>query len=187
MKLEILLNPINKCVVEQTDKKQILITNTCRLDFQKYLKSLKNKNSTPNFIIERNGNIHKLFDDKYYTEFSENLLLNKTSILIALENGGKLETRDNKHFVNWCYDVTTNTENITKINKSYYQKYTRIQMENLAFLCLHLSNKYGINLNVIEKKNPESKVIDLGDIDLFHEPLNPDFNYEFFNEILNSI
>jgi N-acetyl-anhydromuramyl-L-alanine amidase AmpD len=186
MKLEILLNPINNCVLEPSEKKLIVITNTERLDFQKYIKSLKNKKSIPNFIIEKNGNIHKLFDDKYYTEFTDNNLINKTSILIALENGGKLYTKDNIQFVNWCYDITTNKSNIIKNNNFYYEKYTRIQIEKLAFLCLHLSKKHNINLNIVEKTNPESKIIDLGDIDYFSDSLNPDFNYDLFNDIINS-
>jgi N-acetyl-anhydromuramyl-L-alanine amidase AmpD len=128
---EILLNPINNFVKEENDKKYIIICDSLRSNFDKYILSLKKKEYSPSYIVKRDGTIHKFYDEKYYSDFTTIEKINKSSIFIALENSGKL-SKENDVFLNWCneiIDIKNVEEIITNKEFSYYETYTKNQTE----------------------------------------------------------
>lgn len=184
---EILLNPIDNFINLSNDKKYIIICDTLRSNFDKYILSLKKKIYAPAYIIRKDGTIHKLYDEKYYSEFTIIEKINKSSIFIALENSGRL-TKEEKNFINWCDEVidTVNVQEST-INKevSFYEKYTKNQTESLAHLIIYLGNKYSLDLKQINLKNKEdNSIIFLNHIDIFSYSPNPTLNTEKLNSII---
>jgi hypothetical protein len=184
---EILINPIENCIKEKNDKKYIIICDTLRNDFDKYINSLSKKEYAPAYTIKKNGDIHKFYDDFYYTNLTNIEKINKNSIFIALENSGKL-TKNNNIFSNWC-DEIIDTKNVDEIitNKefSYYEKYTKTQIQSLGHLIIYLGNKYNLNLKEINIKNREdNSIIFLKDIDVFSFSPNPSLNIEKLNSVI---
>jgi N-acetyl-anhydromuramyl-L-alanine amidase AmpD len=184
---EILLNPINNFVKEENDKKYIIICDSLRSNFDKYILSIKKKEYSPSYIVKRDGTIHKFYDEKYYSDFTTIEKINKSSIFIALENSGKL-SKENDVFLNWCNEIIDikNVEEII-INKefSYYETYTKNQTESLGHLILYLGNKHNLNLKQINIKNKEdNSIIFLNHIDVFSYSPNPTLNTEKLNSII---
>jgi N-acetyl-anhydromuramyl-L-alanine amidase AmpD len=184
---EILINPIDNCVKEKHDKNYIILLDTLRNDFDKYITSLSKKEYAPSYLIKKDGTIHKFYDDSYYTNFSNIEKINKKSIFIAIENSGKL-TKEENFFVNWCNEKIE-INNIEKIfidnNLMYYEKYTNEQIKSLGHLIIYLGNKHNLNLKHINPKNKEnSSILFLKDVDIFSYSLNPIFNIEKLNSII---
>jgi N-acetyl-anhydromuramyl-L-alanine amidase AmpD len=184
---EILINPIENCVKEKSNKKYLILLDTLRYDFKKYILSLSKKEYAPAFLIKKNGDIHKFYDESYYTNLTNIEKINKTAIFIGLENAGKLINMDG-NYLNWCNDIVEkyDVEEI-KINKeiSYYDKYTKQQLQSLGQIIIHLGNKYNLNLKEISFKNKEDNaIIFLNDIDIFSYSPNPSLNVEKLNSII---
>ena len=186
---EILINPIDNFIKSETDKKYIIICDSLRSNFDKYILSLKKKDYTPSYVVKRDGSIHKLFDEKYYSDFTTIEKINKSSIFIALENSGKLSKEDDVFF-NWCnevIDVKDVEEVVSSKEFSYYETYTKNQTESLGHLILYLGNKHGLNLKQINIKNKEdNSIIFLNHIDIFSYSPNPTLNTEKLNSIIFS-
>lgn len=184
---EILINPIENCIKEKNDKKYIIIIDTLRYDFDKYLKSLSKKDYAPCYIIRKDGKIHKLYDDSYYSNVSYYEKINKNSIFIALENAGQLEKNKNL-YINWCNEIVNGSESdetIVQNNFNYYESYTSIQIESLGYMIIYLGNKYKLSLKEINKYNKdENSVVFLKDIDITSYSPNPSFNVEKLNSII---
>lgn len=184
---EILINPIDNFVKEETNKKYIIICDTLRDNFDKYILSLKKKDYCPSYVIKKDGNIHKFFDEKYYSNVTNIEKVNKSSIFIGLENAGKL-IQNNNIFTNWCDEVIDNKyvkEVLINDKPEYYNIYTKIQTENLGYLILHLTNKYNLNLKKINlTKQDENSIIFLKQIDIFSYSPNPSLNLEKVNSTI---
>lgn len=184
---EILINPIDNFIKEENDKKYIIVCDTLRSDFDKYILSLKKKNYAPAFVVKRDGTIHKLYNEKYYTEYINIEKINKFSIYVALENSGKLFKND-KEFLNWCEEVISIDnvdEIITDKDFSYYEKYTNKQIEALGHLIIYLGNKHNLPLKEISMKNREDNpIIFLSSIDVYSYSPTPSFNLERLNSII---
>lgn len=184
---EILINPIENCIKEKNDKKYIILCDTLRNDFDKYILSLSKKEYAPAYVVRKNGDIHKFYDDLYHTPISNIEKINKTSIFIALENSGKLTKIDNKFF-NWCnekIDVKNVEEVISFKDFSHYEKYNKEQIESLGHLIIYLTNKHNLDLKQINLKNKEDNtIILLRDIDVFSYSPNPSLNLEKLNSII---
>jgi len=184
---EILINPIDNCVKEKNDKKYIILLDTLRNDFDKYFLSLKKKDYAPAYIIKKNGDIHKLYDELYYTNITNIEKINKSSIFIAFENSGKL-TKSEDTFINWCnekIDIKDVEEVISFKEFNFYEKYKFEQIQSLAQLIIYLGNKYNLNLKEINLKNKEdNSIILLRDIDVFSYSPNPSLNLEKLNSII---
>jgi hypothetical protein len=184
---EILINPIENCIKEKTEKKYIIICDTLRNDFDKYLLSLKKKEYAPAYIIKKNGEIHKFYDDFYYTNLTNIEKINKTSIFISLENSG-LITKNENNFINWCNEII-DKKNIEEIiinkEKKIYEKYTKNQINSLGHLIIYLSNKYNLSLKEINTKNrQDNSILFLSDIDIFSNSPNPTFSIEKLNSVI---
>ena len=184
---EILINPIDNYIKEESNKKYIILCDTLRNDFDKYIHSLSKKNYAPAYVVRKDGTIHKFFDEKYYTDFTTIEKINKSSIFIGLENSGKL-IKDNEDFLNWCNE-TVNIKDVKEmmINKetSYYEIYPKKQIEALGQLILYLGNKHNLNLKQINTRNKEdNSIIFLNQIDVFSYSPNPTLNVEKLNLII---
>jgi N-acetyl-anhydromuramyl-L-alanine amidase AmpD len=184
---EILINPIDNFIKEENDKKYIILCDTLRNDFDKYILSLKKKEYCPSYVVRKDGTIHKLFDEKYYTHFTTIEKINKSSIFIALENSGKVSKED-ESFYNWCNE-SIHSKNVKEItsNKEIisYETYPKIQIESLGHLILYLGNKHNLNLKQINLKNKEDNtIIFLNQIDIFSYSPNPTLNIEKLNSTI---
>jgi len=184
---EILINPIDNYIKEENNKKYIILCDTLRNDFDKYILSLKKKQYYPSYVVRKDGSIHKLFDEKYYTDYTAIEKINKASIFIALENSGKL-IKEDENFLNWCNEYT-NINDIKEINVNkqiiYYEFYTKKQIEALGHLIIYLGNKHNLNLKRINIKNKEDNpIILLNQIDIFSYSPNPTLNIEKLNSII---
>lgn len=183
---EILINPIDNFIKEDNHKKYIILCDTLRNDFDKYILSLKKKDYCPSYVVRKDGAIHKFFDEKYYSNVTSIEKINKSSIFIALENSGKL-IKDGDDFINWCnenIDPKYAKEIIENNDTVYYDTYTKVQIESLGYLILHLSNKYNLNLKAINlKKQDDNSIIFLNQIDIFSYSPNPTINIEKLNSI----
>lgn len=184
---EILINPVENCIKEKVNKKYIILLDTLRNDFDKYLLSLSKKDYAPAYVIKKNGDIHKFYDDLYYTNISNIEKINKSSIFVALENSGKL-TKSENSFFNWCnekIDVKDVEEIITIKEFDFYEKYKNEQVQSLAYLIIHLSNKHNLNLREINFNNKEvNSIILLRDIDVFSYSPNPSLNLDKLNSLI---
>ena len=184
---EILINPNENCIKEKNDKKYIIIFDTLRNNFDKYILSLGKKDYAPAYVIKKDGTIHKFYDELYHSDVTNIEKINKKSIFIALENSGKL-IKDDNQYLNWCEEVI-NVKNVEEIitNKefSFYEKYKNEQIESLGHLIIHLGNKHNLNLKQINIKNREdNSIIFLKDIDVFSYSPNPTLNVEKLNSII---
>jgi len=184
---EILINPIDNFIKEENDKKYIILCDTLRNDFDKYIISLNKKEYCPSYVVRKDGSIHKFFDEKYYTDFTTIEKINKSSIFIAIENSGKLLKEDD-NFLNWCNEYV-NTKDVKEIviNKEiiYYETYPKKQIEALGHLILYLGNKHNLNLKQINTRNKEdNSIIFLNQIDVFSYSPNPTLSIEKLNSII---
>lgn len=187
MTKEILLNPIENCIKEKNEKKYIILCDTLRNNFESYILSLSKKDYAPAYVVRKDGTIHKFYDDQYYTKLTNIDKINKTAIFISLENAGKLDdTHDG--FLNWCNDevhIKNVEETLFNKEKTFFDKYTKVQTESLAHLIIHLGNKYSLNLKEIGIKNREDNaIIFLTDIDIFSYSPNPTLNIEKLNTLI---
>jgi N-acetyl-anhydromuramyl-L-alanine amidase AmpD len=184
---EILINPIDSFIKEENDKKYIILCDTLRNDFDKYILSLKKKEYCPSYVVRKDGTIHKLFDEKYYSNFTTIEKINKSSIFISLENAGKL-IKEDESFLNWCNDsISINDVKEITSNKevSYYETYSKKQIEALGHLIIYLGNKHNFNLKQINLKNKEDNtIIFLNQIDVFSYSPNPSLNIEKLNSTI---
>jgi N-acetyl-anhydromuramyl-L-alanine amidase AmpD len=184
---EILINPIENCVKDKNDKKYIIICDTLRKDFYKYILSLKKKEYAPAYVIKKNGDIHKFYDDFYYSNVTNIEKINKTAIFIGLENAGLLNKTEN-NYINWCNEIIDkkDVEEVSLNKESFlYEKYTKTQTESLGHLIIYLSNKYNLSLKEINIKNrEENSIIFLKDIDIFSSSPNPTLNIDKLNSII---
>jgi N-acetyl-anhydromuramyl-L-alanine amidase AmpD len=158
MEKEILI-PNIKCNFNKkiTEKKYILITDTLRSDFDKYIKSLEIKNYAPSYVIRKNGDIYKLYNDEFHSYFFESEPMNEVFITIALENAGLLNKNENT-YTNWCLDIVDNY-NIKEINENYYETYSDKQYESLSYIILYLCQKHNIQMHKIRVDNLELRPI----------------------------
>lgn len=187
MKLEILKNQISdNCFIKQEfNKGGIVLMDSLRVNLENYIQSFEIEKKAPAFLITRNGEIYKFYDEKYYTDILTNDLINKRTIYIALENAGQLEKVKNS-FINWCYENVDKNEvfvdDSTK-NTKFFQNYTKIQIQALVNIIIHLSDKHEIYFNKYSLKNMDNNLLCLGQVDVFSESLNKSFNWNYFNEL----
>lgn len=184
---EILINPIDKFVNQKNNKKYIIICDTLRNNFDKYIESLSKKEYAPAYVIKKDGSIHKFYDDAYYSNLTNIEKINKTAIFIGLENSGKLVNNKGQYY-NWC-DEIVDKKNVDEIKTNndivYYDKYTKSQIESLGHLIIYLGNKHSLSLKEISFKNKEDNaIIFLNDIDIFSYSPNPTLNVEKLNSII---
>jgi len=181
-----------KPVGRSKNKKQIILTNTCR-DLKEYISSLKyryngNNKILPHYIITRSGDILNVIPPETYSNFLDNRLQNKQSIIITLENLGWLRKNPlSKGYLNWIGNVYNGDIYDRKWRGyNFWQPYTDEQTKSLKNLISELCDEFNIphvfighNVKVegIQKYNG---IVSLSNYDNKHTSLNPAFNFDIF-------
>lgn len=187
-----------KVLGKQKKKHQIILSNTFR-KIDDYLISLINRhngkyNKIPNYIIDREGKIHKLLNDIEHTEFFLEPNINRNSIIITLENLGWLEKEPlNNQYVNWIGDIYKG-EVYEKKWRDYFfwQPYTTNQIKSLSDLCINLANEIKIprrcigHNTKIDGIDRYEGIVSRSNFLTIHTDLNPSFNFETFEKFLEN-
>lgn len=164
--------PTSNYFEEETSKNQIVLHHTVsgagiEGDYNTWLNSTSKVGA--HFIIDREGKCYQTISSKYwinclgikvdflkslnFTDYrTRNVLLNKHSINIELDNWGGLTKSNNKYFNAYNKEVKTEIAEYPKKFKDYiyYEKYTNKQIETTMRLIIYLSNKYNIPLDYNE-------------------------------------
>jgi len=173
-------------------KSQIILTHTSR-NINNYLQSIKfryngNYDRIPHYVIARDGVVHKLMDDKEYSNNRLKNQINKKSIFISLENLGWLEKEPLKeHYINWIGDIYKGSVFKKKWRDYYFwQPYTEEQINSLYLLIKDLTIKFNIEFNIVGHNTLINGVENYGGIvsrsnfNNRYTEVNPSFDFELF-------
>jgi N-acetyl-anhydromuramyl-L-alanine amidase AmpD len=191
-----MINIIDKKIklknLNKSDKNQIILVHTSR-NVGEYLVSLKHRhngdyNKIPHYVISRKGEIIQLLDNEQYTNFFNDPIYDKKSIVISLENLGWIEKEPLKnYYINWIGNIYKE-KIVDKKWRDYFfwQPYTDIQLDNLAELCKDLSEKMSINLTCIghntktNRMETFSGIFTRSNFDENYTDVSPAFDFEYF-------
>lgn len=177
---------------KQKKKKQIILCHTSR-EVDEYLTSLNFRyngryNRIPNFIITKKGSILQLLSETAHSEFFQDDLINKNSIIISLENLGWLEKKPlTNEYINWNGSIY-NGEVFEKKWRDFFfwEPYKNSQYESLASLCKQLTEIFHIEKKCIGHNTKVEGIQNYGGIitrsnlNTYYTDLNPSFNFENF-------
>ena len=180
-------------------KTQIILSETKR-SAKNYINSLKYRYNSknpyiPNYVIDKEGEIYKILDDKKYSKYMDSEVVNKRAIIVALENYGWLEKKPLEGvFLNWIGDIYKK-EVFEKRwrEKIYWQPYneekqiqglvdlikTLCKDHNIPKVCTESNVKYdGIEnfKGIVSKSSYDFRVKDL----------NPSFNFKQLKILLKN-
>lgn len=177
-------------------KNKILLLNTSMKE-DDYFSRLytQNQNNYPHFFINEKGEMFQLYDEtKYYNStITNNLLINRHSIIIAIENLGWLKQvgsiEDNDlGYVNW-YNILVPENDVFKKdyrNQKYWHTYSKNIYTSLKLLLPHLIKKHKIKKDYIkhcfeyENIDEYEGILTRSNICSSYTDVSPAFN---FNEI----
>ena len=184
----------NNYVEEKTNKKRIIIGNTFSYDMNhvkgwetRYNGSYK---KTAHYTISVYGTIHEHFSPDYYSKLMLNEKVNKTSIIILLENIGWLieSNLKEKEYIDYTGNMYNQSNVFEKIWRGYkyWSEYTKEQEESTIKLVKELCTKYKIPLNVIAHNtnvndaNKYEGILYKSNFEKFYTDVNPTWNFEQF-------
>ena len=177
----------------KTDKKRVIIGNTFNHDMKHFigwgLRHNGKYKKTATYTIDKNGVIYEHFDPSFYSDyFTTGVGLNKSSIVILLENEGYLTKDEEKNiFITWTGDIyKEQTEVFTKKWREYeyWASYGDKQIESLIELICLLCDRFNIPYNAIghntklSQINNEMGVIYKSNLDYYYMDPNPNLDYE---------
>ena len=189
-------NKIDRKLESYEKKNQKILTHTSRniLDYVQSLKYRLNGNYSkiPHFIIGRDGKIVQLLETDMVSNFFPDNNINKTSIIISLENLGWLEKQPLKnYYINWIGNIYKEKVFERKWRDYFFwQPYTDEQMKQCVNLTKDLSKKYDINLKCIGhntrlKGSEKFKgILTESNFNEFSTNLSPAFDFEKFEKYL---
>lgn len=181
----------------QTVKTQIVIATSLRKDNHHITRLLhKDFGKTKKwntYTIGRDGTVYQHYDDKFHSDFLGIKEADKQSISIVLENMGCLfETPEGKH-INWLNEICIE-ENVCEklwLGYNYWEKFTKIQLENTVKLCKLLCKKHNIPKTCIDFRHYHKDTFKFKGI-VFRSnyvedssDINPLFDIEDFNKLLS--
>jgi N-acetyl-anhydromuramyl-L-alanine amidase AmpD len=179
-------------------KSQIILCHTST-HANKYLSSITLRgfgkySKTPNFLIKKNGEILKFIDSNHSSNFMGDDDVDKSSIVIILENLGWMEKIPlSEDYIAWDRNIYSGSVFEKRWRGKYYwDEYTEDQYESTVQLCLQqihehkLDKKFigtsGLNFNA---KNFNG-IVTRSNYNLMYTDLNPSFNFDkFINDIDN--
>ena len=177
---------------EYDDKKRIVLTHTSR-NLDEYLTSLKKRRygknlNIPHYVIGRDGFIHKLLSHDKYSEYLDEKSINRSSIVISLENLGWLEKEPLKDYhLNWIGDIYKGKVFEKKWrDRHFWEPYTEDQIISLLKLLTDITEETGIEFNVVEHNTLIKKIEKYGGVvtrsnfSKIYTDLNPSFDFEKF-------
>ena len=135
---------------KQKKKNQIILTHTSR-DVEEYLTSLKYRmngkfNRTPHYVVTKDGTVIKTLNHEAYSNYFQEINVNRSSIIICLENLGWLEKVPLKdQYTNWIGNIYKGVPYEKKWRDYFlWQPYTDIQVDKTVELCKELCEKFSI-------------------------------------------
>jgi N-acetyl-anhydromuramyl-L-alanine amidase AmpD len=139
-----------KPTFKQNKKNKIILVNTFR-GVREYLISLKYRhngeyNKIPNYIICKNGTVIKLLENQESGKFFKDDILNRNSIIIAIENMGWLEkNNEDGTNINWFGYIYKGDPYYKKWRDyDYWDNYTEEQLISLSKVCAFICDKMKI-------------------------------------------
>ena len=187
-----------KTTGKQKKKKQIILCHTSR-EVEEYLTSLKFRYNSkydkiPNYVITKNGTVLQLLPDDGHSNYFLEPNINRNSIVVCLENLGWLEKKQlTNYHINWKGSIY-NQEVYEKKWRDFFfwEPYSEEQVNSTAELCLHLTeilkikkNCVGHNTRIDGVEHFEG-IVSKSNFDGRFTDLNPSFNFESFNKLIQN-
>lgn len=179
-------------------KKRIVLCHTSR-EANEYLASLEfryngNFDKIPHFLIKKNGEIIQLMEEKSYSNFFTDEPFNSTSIIISLENLGWLEKKPlSNHYINWKGSIYIGEVHEKKWRDFFFwEPYSEDQVKSTAELCLQLTEILNIKKKCVGHNTKIDGVehfegiVSKSNFDGRFTDLNPSFNFESFNKLIQN-
>lgn len=183
---------------KQKKKKQIILCHTSR-KLEDYLSSLQNRKNgkydkVPHFIVTRFGKVIQLLPDISYSNFFNDMNVNRNSLIVSLENLGWLEKRPLKNeYINWIGSIYSEQVFEKKWRDYFFwQPYTTSQVESTAKLCNKLINEFSIQKKCIGHNTKINGIdqfegiVSRSNYKGYYTDLNPSFNFENFEKLLEN-
>jgi N-acetyl-anhydromuramyl-L-alanine amidase AmpD len=179
-------------------KTQIILCHTSR-EVEEYLASLTFRYNSkydkiPNYVVTRDGRVIQLLSNEGHSNFFDDHITNKLSIIVMLENLGWLQKKPlTNYYINWKGSIY-NEQVYEKKWRDYYfwQPYTSEQIQMTAGLCKHLIDTLkldktciGHNTKVDGIENFEG-ICSRSNYSSTFTDLNPSFNFETFIKFLEN-
>jgi N-acetyl-anhydromuramyl-L-alanine amidase AmpD len=173
-------------------KNKIILCHTSR-EVEEYLTSLKFRyygsyNKIPHYVITKEGKILQLLPEDTFTNFLPKETLNKSSIIISLENLGWLEKKPlTNDYINWKGSIYNQQVYEKKWRDFFFwEPYTESQLQAAAGLCSQLTESFqiekkciGHNTKVEGIQNFEG-IFSKSNLDSKYTDLNPSFDFTSF-------
>lgn len=177
---------------KQKKKNQIILTHTSR-DVEEYLTSLKYRmngkfNRVPHYVISKEGTVIKLLKDEAYSNYFQEININRNSIIVCLENLGWLEKVPLKdYYTNWIGNIYKGVPYEKKWRDYFiWDPYTEVQLSTTAELCLGVIKEHKMNKQCVGHNTQIDNIEKIGGI-VSHSNFNktytdvsPAFNFEKF-------
>jgi len=181
---------------EETEKTRIVIGNTFSVNMNHYIGWTKRLNGefkrTANYTITIDGEIHEHFLPKYYSNYLNDKNLNKSSIVILLENEGWLvkDLFDENRYNTYIGHIYNGNDVIEKRwrNYKYWSSYSEAQMESLSKIVKKLCNDFNIPLKVVSHNTnfdgieKYSGITYRSNFEKFYTDINPTWDFTKFKD-----
>jgi hypothetical protein len=181
---------------EETEKTRIVIGNTFSVNMNHYIGWTKRLNGefkrTANYTITIDGEIHEHFLPKYYSNYLNDKNLNKSSIVILLENEGWLvkDLFDENRYNTYIGHIYNGNDVIEKRwrNYKYWSSYSEVQMESLSKIVKKLCNDFDIPLKVVSHNTnfdgieKYSGITYRSNFEKFYTDVNPTWDFTKFKD-----
>lgn len=185
-----------KTTGKQKKKRQIILCHTSR-EVEEYLTSLKFRYNSkydkiPNYVITKDGRILQLLPNEGHSNLFYEDNINRNSVSICFENLGWLEKKPlTNHHINWKGSIYNQQVYEKKWRDFFFwEPYTDSQLISAAELCNHLTTELqiskkcvGHNTKIDGIKNFDG-IVSRSNFDSKYTDLNPSFNFETFNKLL---
>ena len=182
-------------IKEKTNKNLIILGDTCRSESnhikRMYIKDNKKSLAWNTYTISRNGEIYEHFNPMYYSETTDDPLINKRSITILFENMNLLSYEDGK-YLNWINELYNGNIYKKQWKGGYFwEEYTKNQYDSLIELIQYLLITFdNIPKDFVDFNHYDSDLLKhkgiLSRSNIFKDKydLNPSFNYKYIIENL---
>ena len=173
-------------------KTQIILCHTSR-EVEEYLASLMFRYNSkydkiPNYVVTRDGRVLQLLSNEGYGNFFDDVITNKLSIVVTLENLGWLEKKPlTNYHINWKGSIYKQEVYEKKWRDFFFwEPYSEEQVKSAAELCLHLTETFKIKRNCIghntkfEGTEHFEGIVSKSNFDGKYTDLNPSFDFKNF-------
>lgn len=182
-----------------SDKKTRIILTETKRDYRNYIRSLKyryNKKNPylPNYVITKEGGIYNIMTPDNYSNYMDDEEINKTSIIISLENLGWLKKNAlSDTYVNWIGDIYKGKVFEKKWRDYFFwEPYNEEQIIALSKLIIELCDKFNIPKktlgNNVKYDGVENfkGVVTKSNFDFIYKDTNPSFDFKLLNELIEN-